>query len=250
MTTIERPGDSPNFGACGGVVPQPAHHVVLHWWGYPTGQRHDDIVAWLTDPVSKVSSHFVVSSGRITQILPLHRPSAANGHDWANCNAITIECDPNNIEGTIPTVVELLAHLISSGAITSDFTLTGHRDYYHTECPGTYYSRLAEIRQRAADHREESDMQLSEMVDFRVVGRDGQARNIWDSLIDLHAMGQYIQHMVAANQAAVEALASAQGADPAEITATVRAAVEYALDGIKLQVQVPGTVTIKGASGE
>src|SRR5574344_1906399 len=77
---VERPGDSPNAGGFGQSVPRPCRLVVLHWWGNPVGQSHAGVVAWLRNPVSQVSAHFVASPGRVTQILPLTTPSWANGN--------------------------------------------------------------------------------------------------------------------------------------------------------------------------
>ena len=146
---IARPGDSPNSGGFGQLVPSPCPGVVLHWWGNPIGQQHDGIVAWLKAPVSQVSAHYVISPGRVTQILPLTSPSWANGNSYANATFITIEADPNDVPGTIATVVELLDQLVADGALTGDYRLSGHRDWYATTCPGTYYSRLPEIRAAA-----------------------------------------------------------------------------------------------------
>ena len=45
---------------------------------------------------------------------------------------------------------KLLGHLppaVFREFMVEDFELTGHRDWYATECPGAYYPRLAEIRQ-------------------------------------------------------------------------------------------------------
>lgn len=171
---VERPGDSPNKGNFGVNLPVPAGGVVLHWWGNPVGQRHDGIVAWLCNPASGVSAHYVVSPGRATQIVPLNTPSWANGHTWANCNRITIEADPNNIPGTIATIVELLAQLVDQNALTNNFELSGHRDWYSTACPGSYYPRLAEIRQAVY---EGGEMQLSDVV-TRADGHRGTVNDV------------------------------------------------------------------------
>lgn len=146
---IERPGDSPNQGGYG-LVPSPCMEVVWHWWGKPVGQSHDGVVAWLKNRASYVSAHLVISPGRATQLLPWRTASWANGHSWANANSITIEADPNDIPGSIRTGVEVITKLITSGVIHRNFRLTGHRDWYNTECPGAYYPKLSSIRTQIA----------------------------------------------------------------------------------------------------
>jgi len=138
--------NSPNHGAA--IVPVPARLVVLHWWGNPTGQNPHGIIDWLCNPASQVSAHAVAWPGNIACLVDYPNRSWANGHDWANNNSITIECDPNHIDDTITTVVEYLADMVRQGNLTRDFQLAGHRDYHATACPGDYYPRLAEIRQR------------------------------------------------------------------------------------------------------
>ena len=150
---IERPGDSGNAGGFGQQVPSPCRHIVLHWWGPPVGQSHDGVVSWLRNPVSLVSAHYVVSPGRVTQILPLTTPSWANGNAAINATSITIEADPNDVAGTIITIVELLVQLVRDGAVHPDYRLSGHRDHYSTACPGDYYPRLGAIRTAATTTR-------------------------------------------------------------------------------------------------
>nr|DAE99996.1 MAG TPA: N-acetylmuramoyl-L-alanine amidase [Caudoviricetes sp.] len=170
---------SPNGGGFGVMVPTPAELVVLHWWGNPVGQSHDSVVSWLRNPVSQVSAHVVISPNRVTQLLNWRTPSWANGNTWANCNAITIEADPNDPDATIGTIVGFLADRIADGTLTSDFALHGHQDYYQTACPGSYYPRLGEIRQRVtAALKKEEDMPLSEQDLDRIGHR------VWGHMID------------------------------------------------------------------
>ena len=142
--------DSPNHGGFGTQIALPAKRAVLHWWGNPSGQNPQGIIAWLCNPVSEVSAHAVVWKGNVACLVNYDEPSWANGNTAANTSAITLECDPNDIDGTIPTVVEYLADLVRQDVLAADFDLTGHKDWSNTACPGTYYPRLAEIRQAVA----------------------------------------------------------------------------------------------------
>ena len=142
--------DSPNQGGFGRQITLPAKRAVLHWWGNPSGQNPQGIIAWLCNAASQVSAHAVVWKGNVACLVNYDEPSWANGNTAANTSAITLECDPNDIDGTIPTVVEYLADLVRQDVLAADFDLTGHKDWSNTACPGTYYPRLAEIRQAVA----------------------------------------------------------------------------------------------------
>lgn len=143
--------DSPNHGGFGTQIALPARRAVLHWWGNPSGQNPQGIIDWLCNPASQVSAHAVVWRGNVACLVNYDEPSWANGNATANTTAITLECDPNDIDGTIPTIVDYLADLVRQRNLVEDFELTGHRDWYNTACPGDYYSRLAEIRQAVRD---------------------------------------------------------------------------------------------------
>ena len=126
--------DSPNCNP--GVVKLPAQRCVLHWWGAPSGQDPWGIVAWLCNPAAQVSAHAVIWPSNVACLVPYSGRSWANGNDTANNTAITLECDPNRVDATIPTIVAYLADLVRQGVLHPQFTLTGHRDWYKTECPG------------------------------------------------------------------------------------------------------------------
>ena len=143
--------DSPNHGGFGTQIALPARRAVLHWWGSPSGQNPQGIIDWLCNPASQVSAHAVVWQGNVACLVNYDEPSWANGTSTANTTAITLECDPNDIDGTIPTIVDYLADLVRQRNLVEDFELTGHRDWYNTACPGDYYPRLAEIRQAVRD---------------------------------------------------------------------------------------------------
>ena len=143
--------NSPNHE--GAVVPNPASLCVLHWWDDPAKKpAFEGTISRLCNPAAQVSAHSVITAGKVACIVDYPNRSWANGNDWANDNSITIECDPNNIDAVIPTIVEYLADMVRQNNLTADFQLKGHKDFYNTACPGDYYPRLAEIRQRVADN--------------------------------------------------------------------------------------------------
>lgn len=144
--------DSPNYGGFGTTIQLPAKRAVLHWWGNPSGQNPRGIINWLCNPASQVSAHSVVWPGNVACIVAYNQPSWANGNTLANTTAVTLECDPNDIPGTISTLIEYLPDLVRQGVLAADFELTGHLDWYNTACPGGYYGRLAEIRQAVRDN--------------------------------------------------------------------------------------------------
>ena len=196
---IERTGDSPNSGGYGQLVPRPAREAVAHWWGNPVGQSFEGVVAWLRNPISQVSAHYVISPGRVTQILPLTSPSWANGNAAVNARSLTFELDPNDVAGTIITFVELLVHLVRSGDLHPDYVLSGHRDHYPTACPGAYYPRLGAIRTAATTTRltpnnQEDDMPITDADIERIAKRTAQI------IIEDHAIERPDHHRATLGQ--------------------------------------------------
>ena len=125
----------------------PAGRLGLHWWGRPIGQNPFGVCSWLSSPASQVSAHDVIWPNNVAQLLEYNKPAWASGNYDENGRSIAFECDPNDIEGTIPTIIERAADLVRNGILIEDFTLYGHKDVVKTTCPGGYYPRLAEIRQ-------------------------------------------------------------------------------------------------------
>ena len=175
--------DSPNHGGFGTQIALPARRAVLHWWGSPSGQNPQGIIDWLCNPASQVSAHAVVWQGNVACLVNYDEPSWANGNATANTTAITLECDPNDIDGTIPTIVDYLADLVRQRNLVEDFELTGHRDWYNTACPGDYYSRLAEIRQAVRDDLAGITTTPSEEEDIMSTGSTALLGTIADRLL-------------------------------------------------------------------
>lgn len=143
--TLHTQFDSPNTSNYRRALP--IRRVILHWWGNPTGQDPYGVINWLCNPASQVSAHAVIWPANVAVLVNYDRESWANGDQAVNRSTLTIECDPNHVEETIPTIVAYLADLVRQGVLAPDFTLDGHRDVVTTACPGAYYPRLAEIRQ-------------------------------------------------------------------------------------------------------
>lgn len=110
-------------------------HVTVHWWGAPSGQAFDGIVAHLCDKAAEVSAHYVISAGRVAQIVDEKDSSWANGKRVANFESITIECDPNDVLGTLPVLAALLRDIFSRHG---DIPVYPHSHWVSTLCCGDY----------------------------------------------------------------------------------------------------------------
>ena len=137
LPKVERGKTSPNAN-----MDRKGHsikHVTVHWWGKPSGQSFDGIVNWLCDPKAQVSAHYVISATRVAQIVHEDHRSWANGSSVANSESITIECDPNDVLGTLPVLAALIADIRSRHG---DLPIYPHQHWTPTECPGDYLPHL------------------------------------------------------------------------------------------------------------
>lgn len=114
-------------------------HTTTHWWGAPKGQAFDGIVAHLCNKDAEVSAHYVISAGRVAQLIDEKDSSWANGNRMANFESITIECDPNDVEGTLPVLAALLRDIRSRHGDIPNYP---HQHWTSTECPGDYLPHL------------------------------------------------------------------------------------------------------------
>lgn len=130
--------NSPNYwsGRAGSVT-----NITIHHWG-EDGQSHDNPVAWLCRPDGTSSAHYVVSSGRVTQLVSDMDTAWHAGSREGNATGIGIECRPECSEGDFYTVARLIAAIRSEWG---DLPLVGHRDWSSTACPGRWYGRLREL---------------------------------------------------------------------------------------------------------
>lgn len=151
--------------------------IVLHWWGLPEWQQtHDQVVNFLSDGnrANPTSSHYVVSDGRVTQLV------SDNDRAWHcagnNLRTIGIECHPAATEGDLKTVARLIAAIRSEWG---PLPLSRHCDHYPTACPGNYKDKLSQL-DYLSTHLEESepDMQLTD----RITRPDGHKASVADIL--------------------------------------------------------------------
>ena len=120
--------------------------ITVHWWGTPSGQSFDGIVNWLCDPKAQVSAHYVINPSRVARIVDEEHRSWANGNADGNSSSITIECDPNDIPGTLPVLAALIADIRSRHG---DLPIYPHKHWTSTQCPGDYLPHLDAVDKAA-----------------------------------------------------------------------------------------------------
>ncbi|WP_298176885.1 peptidoglycan-binding protein, partial [Saccharomonospora sp.] len=120
--------------------------VTVHWWGTPSGQSFDGIVNWLCDPKAQVSAHYVINPSRVARIVDEDHRSWANGNADGNSSSITIECDPNDVPGTLPVLAALIADIRSRHG---DLPIYPHSHWTSTQCPGDYLPHLDAVDKAA-----------------------------------------------------------------------------------------------------
>lgn len=123
---------------------EPIKHITIHWWGTPVGQKFEGIRDYLVQDRgdSGTSAHYICEAGRIARIVPEEWTAWANGNRAANRQGISIECNPNDVEGTIPTLAALIRDIRSRHG---DIPVFPHRHWTATECPGDYAAHLDQI---------------------------------------------------------------------------------------------------------
>lgn len=150
LPPIERDRTSPNSHT-GRVDPRDGkkysvQHITVHWWGEPSGQAFDGIVNHLCDPGPEVSAHYVIGAGRVAQLVDEADSSWANGNRVANFESITIECDPNDVLGTLPVLAALIKEI---RARHGDLPIYPHSHWVSTLCCGDYEPHLDAVDQLA-----------------------------------------------------------------------------------------------------
>ena len=127
--------------------PRTITNVTLHWWGKPEWQQTWEQVMWFfcDNPSVGTSAHEVISDGVVGCIVDHANAAWANGNRRGNAQSITLECNPRMSAGDFETVCERVADIwIMHGQI---LPVTEHRDWFATECCGTY--RKGEVAARA-----------------------------------------------------------------------------------------------------
>lgn len=121
-------------------------HVTIHWWGKPSGQSFDGIVNHLCNKAEEVSAHYVISATRVAQIVDEADSSWANGNRVSNFESVTVECDPNDVLGTLPVLVALLADIFKRHGVLPVYS---HDHWTDTECCGDYKPHLPAVVEAA-----------------------------------------------------------------------------------------------------
>ena len=150
LPAVERDRTSPNTHK-GRVDPRDGttytvKHITVHWWGEPKDQAFDGIVAHLCNPGPEVSAHYVISPTRAAQLLDEADSSWANGNRVANFESITIECDPNDVVGTLPVLAALIRDIRSRHG---DLPVYPHSHWVSTVCCGDYEPHLDAVEDLA-----------------------------------------------------------------------------------------------------
>lgn len=117
----------------------PVSHITVHHWG-SFGQDHDGVVNYLCRLNGDTSAHYVVSDGRVTQLVS-DLDTAWHAYT-GNAGGIGVECRPELSWGDFVSVARLVAAIRGQHGY---LPLTGHRDWSATECPGLWYARLHEL---------------------------------------------------------------------------------------------------------
>lgn len=119
-------------------------HIAAHHWGVD-GQTHQGVVSYLCRAGGDTSAHYVVSAGRVTQIVS-DRDRAWHAGVSSNPRGIGIEMRPEMSEDDFETAAQLIAAIRSEHG---DLPIRGHRDFMPTACPGRWYAQLAALDARA-----------------------------------------------------------------------------------------------------
>lgn len=201
--------------------------ICIHHWG-ALGQLHASVRDYLRRAGGNTSAHYVVSAGLVSQLVD--ETDTAWHAISGNSESIGIECRPEMSAEDMATVAALIADI---RARHGDLPLVPHSHYVATACPGQWANHLNELDRLARNLRKEPDMNPDDRtrlhenhwamqnVVMPTLGRLDRARAeeaAWrDSMT-----------------AAITALSTAQGVDPAAVMATVEAAVTQALAGLEV----------------
>ena len=129
--------------------PRVITNLTIHWWGRPEWkQKFEDVIRFFCELNStQTSAHEVISDGVVACLVDHTNAAWANGNAKGNAQSITLECNPRMSAGDFETVCERVADIwIMHGQI---LPVTEHRDWFATECCGTY--RKGEVAARVVD---------------------------------------------------------------------------------------------------
>src|SRR5699024_582845 len=131
----------------------------------------DGIVNHLCNKSAEVSAHYVISSTRVAQIVDEKDSSWANGNRVANFESITIECDPNDVLGTIPVLAALIKDMRGRHG---GLPIYQHQHWTSTACPGDYLPHLDAVEQKERTGEADMDPMRPAPAKPSKVGEDGR----------------------------------------------------------------------------
>ena len=137
------------------VLDESVDTIVIHHWGVD-GQRFEDVCNFLQSSPNS-SAHFVAEAGRCAQLVDIKNVAWHSGNWDANMRSIGIECRPEMSPEDFETVAQVIADL--EVYYNRSFYINGHLDYYITECPGRWYSRLEDLIRRVNAIKERKEEQ-------------------------------------------------------------------------------------------
>ena len=153
--------DSPNYNSDSGAPTA----ITIHWWGSPGYHRNGlglGIAQYLSRANGNSSAHYVATVETASREERVWQTIADSDDAWhagtyAGNKSIGIEMMPFDhmtpawqVEKLLDLAAQVVASLWHRWPHLKDMPLEGHRDWLmSTECPGTYYSNLDHIRQRA-----------------------------------------------------------------------------------------------------
>lgn len=214
--------------------------VLIHHWGDPeTGPTFDGIVAHLTNPASQVSAHFVAQEGRAAQLADLNDTCWHAGP--ANSFTIGVECHPRRSDGDVIEVARLIGWIWQQ--LGRKTPIGTHNYYMPTACPGAWEQlvddkTLENLATQAYEGKEIEDMQPIEVWNVSLKGKAGHVFHAQDFLTGTaNDVVKVLRTVVEANERTkviAGAIASAGEIDREKIEATVKEAVDKAMEGYEL----------------
>lgn len=148
-----------------------AESITIHWWGEPANHRSgttfDNTARFLaSDNPNDSSAHFIVSGveKKLACLVDLDHAAWHSGNWTGNHRSVGIECRPwdaktpkTEIELEMQAAAYTVALIWHWRPKLKGQKLKGHRDWYNTACPGNYYQRLDDLRQRALELYQQVD---------------------------------------------------------------------------------------------
>ena len=109
-------------------------YIVIHWWDDPKKKPTlAGTVAWLCNPKTRVSAHYVVETGKVYRLVD--EKDVAWHSSGENHESIGIECNPLQRVGDYQTIAELVADIWKRRGIMPIYP---HKKLGNTACPGNY----------------------------------------------------------------------------------------------------------------